>query len=209
MGILVESQDFFDPSLEFIKAKNGYENKRGSIYSARFGMWYPKTTWGDIVTFYAAWLDYTNPAKCYARLPPGLYSGQECQPGFSTAYVRALTSFTNSVPRQKASSSVIADKIAMNELYPWNEDFWGYGRRYAIELAADVNMPNKFELVIESIVEAISELPTTIKDAIKKADPRNFLPDPDPWLQLFKWGSIAGGLFLLYQYVLKPKKKTS
>ena len=195
------SHQFFDPSLEFIKAKQAYQSAQGSRLSAKFGqLWYPKTTWGQVVTFYAAWLDYIDEEKCQRRLPPGYYTGDECKPTRSASYNRALNNFAASTPMIKSGNVFeIAEKIMANEEYPYNEDFWGYGKRHAIEHPASVNLPSAMDNLFEAIEESIDELPGRIKDALMYFDPRKLLPKmPFGMQDLITWSIVGVGVYGIY-----------
>jgi hypothetical protein len=97
----------------------------------------------------------------------------------------------------------------MNDEYPWNEEFWGYGQQYAIARSAAGEVPGKFDLAIESVREALSEAPARVANVVNAANPMNYIPSLGAMGTLIKWGSISGGLYLLYKYVLRPKKKTT
>jgi len=200
LGDLVTGHNFFDPAAEFIKAKMAYEAKVGSVTSSRFAnLAYPQTSWAQVEAFYTAWLDYTNADKCFGRLPPGLYTGNECKPTMNSAYIRALSDFTYAAPRSKVGPDELVDKIVSGEIYPYNEDFWGYGRTYALELSSSVNMPTELDLLSESVSEAINELPDNVKAALNKIG--NLWPK-DLIGTLIRWSLIglgAYGVYYLYQ----------
>ncbi len=190
----------------------------------------PNTTWGDVFLLGSAFLAYADPStrtECIAQ-----YRAE----GKSKGDAGALCSFighphadfvhTKSYKRAKklfekrqpldiltkkhggdifAASIELTDKITRNEIFPFNEEFWGYGMRYAIARSAAGVVPTRFEIAIESIKEAIAELPETLRKAVSAVIPS--LPSLSPIADIIKWGSIGGGLFLLYWYVLRPKKK--
>lgn len=198
---------FFDPSIQWLRVKHGYESLRGSVMSDKFsGQVYPRTTWADVVLVYKAWLNYTDESRCQAALPPGLYTGNECKPTKDAAYVRALSNFTFSTPRTKVSEGVLVSKIESGEEYPWNDEFWGYGQRFALELSSSVDMPTKWDYGVEAVSEAITELPGNIASAINRYRPK--LPDFSWIAQLTKLSMYAGGAYILW-WALKPKKKTA
>ncbi len=196
-----DSEAFFDPAAEFIRAKQAYESKMGSMQSTKFAnLAYPKTTWAQVAAFYAAWLDYIDPAKCYARLPPGLYTGDECIPTKDSAYLQAERDFAAAAPLSKVSTSELVDKITAGGTYPYNEDFWGYGRAFSLQLSSSVNLPTKFDMAIESIGEALTELPANVRDALAKVDPSKWLPGASFFENIVKWSLVGVGLYGVYYF---------
>lgn len=200
MAELSIAHTFFDPSGEWVKAKNAYEAKQGSRTSSLLSTTsYPRTTWAQVAAFNAAWQDYIDPVKCYSRLPPGYYSGDECTPTTSPSYNRALALFSSSMPRAKLSGSALAAKIASNEEYPYNDQFWIYGWRYAIELSSSVNLPDKFDYAGEAFREAINSAPETIRNALSLLDPSRLLPKlPFSLNDMVLWSIVGLGAYGVY-----------
>ncbi len=198
----------------------------------------PKTTYGDVITFavlfssavsiegclkrlaktYAVEAKRRNtcgPRSEYGYLDPciegdwlrlwGSGSKTSCYFQKTTSYKNALNAWFATWPFKKDPTGWA---LKMNQEYPWNEQFWTMGLRFAIARNAAGVVPGKFEIAMESINEAIDEAPELIKNTLKSvADALPGMPDVGPWAQLIKWGSIGGGLAILYYYVLKPKKK--
>lgn len=108
-----------------------------------------------------------------------------------------------------SAPTYVISKVASGEIFPNNEEFWGYATRYAIARNAAGAVPFWSEIAFDSIKEAVEELPDTVQDAASAAfdaiDPSNLIPDMSGITELIKWGSIAGGLGLLYWYVLRPR----
>lgn len=196
---------FFDPAEQFMRVKRGYEDLRGSTMSQKFGAQAtPRTTWADVLLVHKAWYNYIDEARCQAALPPGLYTGNECKPDKDAAYLRAQSNFNLAAPQAKATEGQLVQKIEAGEEYPWNDDFWGYGRRFAIEHGASVDMPTKWDYAVEAVSEAIAELPSTLASVINRVSPS--LPDFSGIKRMIELSMYAGGAYILW-WALKPSKK--
>lgn len=212
---------------EVVGTKHAYANSRGAdkakgIGGSVPGTLIPRTTWGDVIVIASHLEKYIDPTpqQCIDLLTRETgdrskaigrcgFGGRGQNPRVfsrTSAFQRDQKLFRESLPSAKASFFELPGKVISEEVYPHNEEFWGRAIRYAIARSAAGVVPTWDELVVESVSEAIEELPETLKSVFDAADPRNFLPDPTPWVELIKWGSIAGALGLLYWYVLRPKK---
>ena len=129
----------------------------------------------------------------------------------TTSFQRARDAFVDSMPMAKlyaqsptaGVSAVLAGKIASREIYPYNEEFWGYGSRYAIARSAAGMVPSNTALFMQSISESIDELPSTIKNAMKAVVPdvpMPSIPGFGMFGELIKWSLILGGGYLLWKY---------
>lgn len=98
-------------------------------------------------------------------------------------------------------------RLVGNEIYPRNEELWGYADDYVIARGAAGVVPFPFDIAVESIVEAVKDLPKTVRDAMNAVVPKLSLSWLDDLKEITKWTAIGGGLFMLYWYVLKPKAK--
>ena len=197
----------------------------------------PKTTYGDAITFSTLFLDSVSIKGCLRRLATtyaaearrrgkcgtipvlgydackaedwlrywGSGSKTGCYFQETTSYKRARSEWIDTWPWKKDPANWA---MKFNQEYPWNEEFWVAGLKFAIARSAAGEVPGKFDIAMESVREAIDELPATVAEVVKKANPLNYVPQLGlgTWGELIKWGSIGGGLFLLYQYVLRPKK---
>ena len=129
----------------------------------------------------------------------------------TSSFKRAREAFLNAMPVARlyaespteGVSATLAGKIASNEVYPYNEAFWGYGSRYAIARSAAGMVPTNAAMFLQSVNEAIDELPTTIKNALKAVVPDVPMPDI-PGFGIFgaliKWTIVGGGIYLLWKY---------
>lgn len=121
-------------------------------------------------------------------------------------WLRAKRDFDAQNPMIRSGFS--PQKLVSRELYPHNEELWGYADDYVIARGAAGVVPTKFDMAVESIIEAIKELPSTVAGAMRAVVPDLSLSWLDEFREIIKWGSIGGGLFMLYWYVLKPKSRS-
>lgn len=217
---------------EFLSTRNGYGRARGTVPSQGKtrpdgGPWLlagkgvPLTTWGDIVVATTHLRKYAAPdrADCIELIMKHLGKNHfdaetMCKAGSAGSpsrfvktpeYETALHQFDSVSPIDAFGPFTTARGIVANEVYPLNEEFWGAAQRLAIARSAAGTVPFWSEVVIESVLEAIDEAPALVANAFKAIDPRQYLPDPNPIIAILKWGSVAGGLYLLYK-VLEPEK---
>lgn len=186
----------------------------------------PRTTWADILIASAHIKKYVDPTptQCIQILTKNSNLGNP-----SIFEICNSTTFRGVNPRAFVKTPDFIRAMAnfrayglkpgvenlgqawMEAVYPYNEEFWGYAIRLAIAREAAGAVPFWNEIAVESISEAIQELPETLKKAATEAlatiDPRKLIPDVSGIVALIKWGSVAGALGLLYWYVLRPKKK--
>lgn len=123
----------------------------------------------------------------------------------TTHWLRARSNFDAQNPMLVPGFS--PQKITSGEVYPRNEELWGYADDYVIARGAAGVVPFKFDLIVESILEAVKELPQTVRDAMNAVVPDLSLSWLDDLKEISKWGAIGGGLFMLYWYVLKPNAR--
>lgn len=179
----------------------------------------PQTTWGDVYIAYHHINKYLDPTEdqCIAmvmqqRGTDVFRARTLCTfPGSPRSFVR--TSGFKQAKREFESVGPIAKGgffatvKDMREIYPHNEEFWGAALNYAIERRAAGEVPFWNEIALDSVKEAVVELPSTVRKAIAVIDPRQLVPDISGITNLIKWGSIGGGIFILYWYVLRKPKK--
>jgi hypothetical protein len=97
-------------------------------------------------------------------------------------------------------------KVATGEVYPWNEEFWGYGAQYAIARSANGELPDKIDFAVEAIVEAVQELPQRITGLVPDMIPDLGLGISKMW-RTMKYITIAGLLgYVLYKFWPREKK---
>lgn len=120
-------------------------------------------------------------------------------------WLRAKRDFDAQNPMVKPGFA--PQKLVSTEVYPHNEELWGYADDYVIARGAAGVVPTKFDMAVESIVEAIKELPANVRAAMNAVVPALSLSWLDEFREIIKWTSIGGGLFMLYWYVLRPKAR--
>lgn len=189
----------------------------------------PKTTFADVIVAASHINKHMDPTqeqcidllmkhKGYDRAEAKIYCTLGGRTGSPRKFVRTADflktkrDFDSVSPFSKFGSFGMIGR--MNDVYPYNEEFWGGAWQFARARNAAGVVPFWTEIATESIKEAIKEAPATISNAIVAMDPRNLVPDVSgivKFTEFLKWASVAGGLFALYWYVLKPAndKKSS
>lgn len=187
----------------------------------------PRTTWGDVVVVAAHVDKYADPTpeQCLDLLEKHLgYNRATAAAACAGWMVENPIEFKKTLDFKRAKAdfakhhplavsqrlaggfsnwTFMARKIAEGGVFPNNEQFWGYVNRYAKARSAADAVPFWDEIAVESVSEAIKELPDTVSKAMRVVDPRSLVPDVSGIVALIKWGSIAGAVGLLYWYVLK------
>lgn len=215
---------------KFNNLKSAYQRERGAstpagIKSVISGLplippskGVPRTTWGDALLVFNHLHKIAEPT--YAECMDAHGDAQACNAATlfmrTPAFVRAKLEFDKQNPYLRGAAlagspgnvivgaQYLASRLA--QPYPWNEELWGYGSQYALTRSAAGDVPFWVELQVSAVKEAIQEAPAAVKAILENA--WEAIPNPVPLLnwtvEIIKWGSIAGGLFLLYKYVLKP-----
>ena len=184
----------------------------------------PRTTWEDIVIASAHIKKHLDPdlSQCSdilvkhkgmdrtrAMQTCTFGSREESPMNFihTAGYSRRKSEWEKTTPSQAFGQTTVAQKVGLNEIYPRNEEFWGQAVRFALERSAAGAVPYWDEIAIESIKEAINEAPAKIRDAFNAVTPdlSKYAPAIVGLADIVKWGSIGGGLFLLYWYVLRGR----
>lgn len=208
---------------EVVGLKNAYGRMRG--YD---GTGTPLTTWADAIIATSHLEKYINPTleQCKEFVKSQGISVEEklfgdgvenfCKWNLKSPMVfvrtdsfnKALKNFQAVTPYGAFGIFNAVTKIASQEIYPKNVEFWKAAIGLAIARSAAGVVPFWSQIAAESIGEAVRELPDTLKSIAAGAFNvvGNLVPDVSGITNLIKWGSIAGGLFILYWYVLKPKK---
>ena len=190
----------------------------------------PRTTWGDVFLFgrgFRIWAD-PNHADCVSlRKAEGasshlaqtlcVFGHPHAQFVHTKEYKRADKLWEQWNPFNILSKSVgpysaateLTTKLLTPVVFPFNEEFWGYGLRYAIARGGAGAVPSRFQIAVESVVESVAELPQNVGNALSAATKfaSGVLPDFSDAISLLKWSSILGGGALLYWYALRPKPK--
>lgn len=191
----------------------------------------PRTTWGDVFLFGQSFRTWADPSRdgCVELLKKEGRGEDEarvmCKFGshphanfvHTAHYKHADKLWKEWQPLQVLAESRgtfgaardLAAKIRTPATYPFNEEFWGYGARYAIARSAAGVVRTRFEILVESVGEAIAEAPETIRNALASAASAaaSVVPDFSGTVRLLKWTSIVGGGALLYWYAFKPKAR--
>lgn len=222
----------FDAVQEFHKYKREYLRARGATKSTGSikvagghplmvpGQLIPKTTWGDVTAFSVRYIAATSNSairSCINEYGSGwdtVASIAMCGTTFveTPMFNSALSNWIKWNPVMRiidefgysyGGNLVLKQRVQAKEIYPYNEEFWGYGARYAIARSAAGVVRSRSEIMSESISEAAKELPETLKRAAAAVVPN--IPFPIPSLgslaTMMKWGTIAGGAYLLYWLV--------
>ncbi len=212
MASPIQCASGWDPVFVFTDFKNYLERKNGSkpnLY-ARGGLessaTVPNATWNEVAQFYAS---FTQKARLgTAALPSDVVSSARGVLSADLAWGK-VSPFKVLVNIYGINGAVakMPELMLGNQPYPepYNSLFWSDGSKLAIALSSMGCIPGHWEIAKESIAEAVAELPETLADAARDLAPK--LPDVKPWADLFQWLTIGGGLFMLYWYVLRPKKK--
>ena len=136
-------------------------------------------------------------------------AGAACGKNFveSTSYKRAREKWLSSFPWKKAISEygmrapgIVATKMWSDEIYPWNEEFWGYGANYAIARSAAGAVPFQIDLAIESVQEAVADVAGKLGAMIP-----SFPGISINWEKVMVYTLAPIGLYTLYK--LWPKGK--
>ncbi len=202
-----------DLTKKFIDMKSAYASARGAsrptgIRHKTLGFplidaskTVPATTWGDVVLIH-------NHLKKHAETTKQLCSGWPTNncievPTFpqTAQWLEAKKHFDAQSPliRPGLPWTEVVKKVNSGEVYPYNEELWGYGSEYAQWRNAAGAVPFWTDIAIESIKEAIQELPGVLLPSFD-------LPDFSAWGDILKWGSILTGGFLIYWYGLRRQK---
>jgi len=210
----------FDAVLEFNRQKSRFAATRGVATATGLktstgqlliptGKAVPRTTWQDVTTFGLAFLGRTSNRAIETCLKTG--SIADCGRPFveTSSFNRALENWTSTFPMQKLLRTyalldvptVLGLKLRSNEIYPWNEEFWGYGSRYAIARSAAGEVPGQFDIAIESIKEAVQELPANIAKVVDAVT-----PDLKPAIDLTRWLTIGAAVGLAWYVAAKWKR---
>jgi hypothetical protein len=202
----------WDPVKVFIDYKNYLERKRGSkpnLYSfggMQASATVPNATWNEVAQFYAS---FTKKARQgVAALPSDVVNK-------ARGVVEADLAWEKNAPfpvmvrtyglagAVKRMPELMIGETPYPE--PHNSLFWDSGAKAAIALSSMGCIPGHWEITKEALVESVQELPATVANALDPILPS--IPNVRPWADLFQWLTIGGGLFMLYWYVLRPKKK--
>lgn len=135
-----------DAVAQWVELKEAYLELRGST-AGKHGKAIPKTTHADVMQIATAWT-----AELKKVSPRADYERSEHE-------------------RWKACAAKVAalyDKPNPNAEYADNEHFWQEcTKRLSIYLQARKVVPSKWELAVESVVEAVAELPQVVGGAVK------------------------------------------
>lgn len=174
----------------------------------------PMTTWGDAMAVWANLKRIAEPTltQCIAQVQKSrgvdalearlICIGSDFVK--TSNWLRAKANFDAQNPMMKSGFG--PQRLVSGEVYPHNEELWGYADDYVIARGAAGAVPFKFDMAVESIKEAIAEAPGLVRDAIRDAADK-IAATGTTLRDILKWGAIGGGLFMLYWYVLRPKAR--
>ena len=196
----------------FIDAKKAYVGMRGAVRGTGLvpvSKAVPRTTWGDVLNFGTTFLSQTRGAQlgsnetleqCIDRLsdqPWYLTAVEEsiardqCTKHITGSYLGARAQWQSWQPMEMAGGLTGALKVVAryDDVYPWNEQFWGYGSRYAIARSAAGSLPGQWYWGVDAVKDALDELPGRVGSAIDAAVPSITLPSFG--IDWKKWGFIT------------------
>ena len=184
---------------EFLKAKQRFIDVRGAERSYKSPTkLIPKTTWADAMMF-----------------GPSFVSWAEKESFNSTAqYRRAKATFEGMFPHnilweQYGYLWGAELESKKDQVFPYNQAFWDAAYQYALSRSSLGFVQSGFDIAIESVKEAVQELPETIAgayDSVVEAVEKS-VPSLDPLARLVKWGTIGAIAFAGWWYVLRPMAK--
>jgi hypothetical protein len=216
----------FDAIKTFLTYKNDYIAKRGGTPGTTIVLpskLVPRTTWRDVYAFSAVFFnrcEYVKPptgsvwtelalkftaTERYAEIIEEY--GTEAVNRFNAARTKWATTF----PYAKLSAQYgaydghvkLLQSLQTNAEYPWNEEFWAYGHQFAIARSVFGEVPGQFDLWVESVTEAVEELPETLVSVM----PTGIDWPKNPFGGLVKWTLYGGAALLLLWLISKQKEK--
>lgn len=144
----------------YLQEKQRFITVRGVGGSSSIGKAIPNTTWKDVYKFGTVFL-----AKC---------SNHEFVE--TSSYKKARNAFANEQPLVRAIRAWgalgffhMAAKSEMNEVYPWNKEFWEAANRFAIARNAAGMVQDNWSMAIDSILESAAELPKNVAGGLNFA----------------------------------------
>ena len=157
-----------DPIRLWIRAKQAYAAKRGSLRAAQTaldhnnrpymlrGDSYPKTSYYDVASMAGAWAKANR--SYYNGNSPTLNAAWDdwlrSMPTELRGAVNMIVTYDDYAEMAAYLTKVRALKDAM---YPNDEAFWGAGKLTAIALSAAQARPTSFEIAVESFKEALKD----------------------------------------------------
>lgn len=170
----------------YLNLSSTYQAKRGSFSSQ--GKLLPRTTVADVLAIKKLIL----PNCTYV----GTIKAHMCE-GWDSQNFRHTVEYQHAKEAWLKIKPSWNEQLSFNSEYSRNADFWNAFREYAVMRSAAGAVPSRWEYAKEATAEAAKELADKIT---------NSLPNVSPIVNLVKWGTIAGGLYLFYS-MMKPEKR--
>lgn len=164
-----------DPVRLWIKAKQSYAARRGSLRASRLaldsqgrpymlaGDTYPNASFYDVAAMAGAWTKATRTMGTTPTATKAWADWQRSMPSELAGAIGALKSYDDYSYLAAYLQKVAALRDAP---YPNNEAFWGSGRALAIAQSAAGAVPAPFELAVESVKEAVRDRIKDIADYV-------------------------------------------
>jgi hypothetical protein len=199
---------------EFLDYKRKFLNLRGQGGRiATTGKAFPATTWKDVYNFGLYFYNVTQKTGIGVFEQAARELASMFGAGPTNSFANASAAWRESFPFPKLVAQhgfvLAAEKlpgVMYTEVgdapYPWNEEFWRLGGAYAIARDALGGIPSHTKFLVESVKEALDELPGNVTGALPSPA---VMPNFSLLGQLIEW-SIYGGIALLLWWALKPKK---
>lgn len=166
----------FDAVKVFEETKQGYLARYGGFQDpVSPSKRIPYTTYGDVMKFGSVMLT--------------AFGGDFTK---TANYNTARTRLQNALPTAKYSRAFVNANIAAT--YPYNAEFWIAGFNLAVARGAAGMVPGTWAVIKESVSESI-------KDLVDKVPS---IPGVGLLISIVKWTAVAGGAFILWQYVVQP-----
>lgn len=217
----------FDAVKVFTDYKIAYGKSRG-YQTAGNAKGFPLTTWGDAFVFYSVFMAATDPtlAECAGILmksmsPQG--AGRLCSSAdprnpmvfnHTTSFNAAKIAWQNVSPLVKAAALrgvsantvdgkavaylELVNRIAKQERYPYNEQFWSLGSRYAIARSAAGTVPGEFSFAVEAVEDQLGAIGKGLKNLLPS------LPNLSLVADIVRWSVIGGVSLAAWWYVVRP-----
>jgi hypothetical protein len=200
----------------YLKEKKNFIAARGVSGASSIGKAIPATTWRDVYKFGAAFL-----AKCSNKGVLKCAMKHEINPFFRTnelenkcgyllavetwSFKKAQSDFADEQPFARAwrewgaaGPAFFVAKSEMNEVYPWNKEFWETANRFAIARNAAGMVENDWSMAIDAIYESVKDLPENVAGGVGR------LADALGITALLKKIALYGGIGLGI-YIFGPR----
>ncbi len=167
----------FDAQKVFQETKDGYLANLGGFQDpVSPSKRIPYTTYGDVTKFGDILLNKVGAGDFV----------------HTAAYDKALVKLRNALPLSKFSREHVAANLV--RAYPYNAEFWSAGLEFVIARRAAGMVPGTWSVIKESVSDSVRDLVAKVPS----------IPGVALLVSIVKWTAVAGGAFLLWQYVVQP-----